>query len=59
MRAMADVGTAVFVLGIKAEVHRYPFRRGEYRSTNENSGPTQARSDLANTANGLNCYILS
>jgi hypothetical protein len=58
MRAMADVGAAVFVIRVKAEVHRHPFRLGEYQSITPNPGHTQARSEGSEGANALNCYFL-
>jgi hypothetical protein len=39
MWAMADIRAAVFVIRVKAEVHRHPFRLGEYRSITPHPAP--------------------
>jgi hypothetical protein len=45
MRTVADVGAAVFVFGIRAELHRYRFRQGECQSITQTQHPRS--SDLA------------
>jgi hypothetical protein len=58
MRTMSDMGTALFELGTKAELHRHPFRDQGCRSNTANplSLPAQSAAESGLWPDELNCY---